>query len=358
MGKDKKDKTKPLGEVVDLFCGVGALSHGLLQAGFEIKAGYDTDGRCKFAYESNNGAVFHTRDVSKLTSNEVQAHFSGESPSILAGCAPCQPFSAYKQRYSEDPQWGLVEKFARLAIQVAPDFVTMENVPALERYKEGRVFQQFVSILRGAGYSVGWTIAKCEEFGVPQRRRRLVLISAKDRSVVPLKAEGTAAVSVKAAIGNLPKLSAGAADPNDNLHVARSLSELNLKRIRASKPGGTWQDWPEELVAACHRRPTGKTYSGVYARMTWNSPSPTITTQCCGYGNGRFGHPEQDRAISLREAAILQSFPPDYQFLPNSEMPSMKELGRWIGNAVPVKLGKAIGKQIAQLHYGDSQIAL
>lgn len=352
----KSRKVKPLGEVVDLFCGVGALSHGLKQAGFEIKAGYDTDARCKFAFETNNGATFHARDVSKLTANEVSAHFTGDFPKVLAGCAPCQPFSTYKQRYDEDPQWGLVENFAKLAVQVAPDFVTMENVPALERYKDGTVFQRFVDTLKHGGYSVEWTIARCEEFGVPQRRRRLVLIAAKDRSAVPLNTGKTAAVSVMEAIGRLPKLAAGEADPNDRLHVASSLSDLNLRRIKASKPGGTWRDWPIELRAACHRKLSGKTYSGVYARMTWDNPSPTMTTQCYGYGNGRFGHPDQDRAISLREAAILQSFPPDYQFLPKEEAPSMKEVGRWIGNAVPVKLGEAIGKEIAQIHYGDELI--
>lgn len=348
----KNRKSKPLGEVVDLFCGVGALSHGLLKAGLEIKAGYDTDARCKFAYESNNKAGFHTRDVSKLTASEIKAHFTGERPSVLAGCAPCQPFSTYKQRYDEDPQWGLVKKFARLAVQVEPDYVTMENVPALERYKDGRVFGEFVSILREAGYSVEWTIAKCEEFGVPQRRRRLVLIAARHRQASALKVGRTAAVTVQEAIGNLPKLSAGETDPNDKLHVASSLSDLNIQRIKASKPGGTWRDWPEELRAACHRRSSGKTYPGVYARMTWDAPSPTMTTQCYGYGNGRFGHPDQDRAISLREAAILQSFPRGYKFLPETETPSMKEVGRWIGNAVPVKLGEAIGRQIVQLHYG------
>ncbi len=178
---------------------------------------------------------------------------------MLAGCAPCQPFSTYKQRYDEDPQWGLVENFARLAVKVMPDFVTMENVPALERYKEGRVFERFVSILRRGRDSVEWTTAKCEEFGVPQRRRRLVLIAAKDRKSVKLTAGKTAAVSVMEAIGGLPQLAAGQSDPEDRLHVSSSLSELNLMRIRASQPGGTWRDWPKELRAACHRKPSGKT---------------------------------------------------------------------------------------------------
>lgn len=221
----KRREPEPLGEVVDLFCGVGALSHGLLAAGFDIRAGYDTDARCKFAYETNNSAEFFARDVSKLTANEIKAHFSGELPSVLAGCAPCQPFSTYKQRYDEDPQWGLVEKFAKLAVQVEPDYVTMENVPALERYKGGRVFRRFVSVLQSGGYSVDWTIAKCEQFGVPQRRRRLVLIAAKGGRTANLSAGSTAVISVKEAIGGLPELSAGQVDPNDKLHIASSLSE-------------------------------------------------------------------------------------------------------------------------------------
>ena len=117
-------------EVVDLFCGVGALSHGLKLAGCNIVAGYDTDKRCKHAYETNNDAVFFDSDVGELTADENKNHYSGNAPTVLAGCAPCQPFSSYKHRYDEDPQWGLVEKFARLAAEVQPDFVTMENVPA------------------------------------------------------------------------------------------------------------------------------------------------------------------------------------------------------------------------------------
>lgn len=337
-----------LGEVVDLFCGVGALSHGLKQAGLKIIAGYDMDGRCKYAFESNNGGEFFTRDVAKLTAKEIKNHFSGDAPSVLAGCAPCQPFSSYKQRYQEDPRWELVAKFAKLAVEVEPDFVTMENVPALLRYKDGRVFKEFCSHLIESGYQLHWTIAKCEEFGVPQKRRRLVVIAARSGNLQPLSPTHSAAISVQDAIGKLPKLHAGEVDPNDPLHIAMSLAAINLRRIKASKPGGTWRDWPEQLRAPCHRRSTGKTYSGVYARMSWEYPSPTMTTQCYGYGNGRFGHPEQNRAISLREAAILQTFPNDYVFLPANEKISFTEVGRWIGNAVPVKLAEAIGHLITK----------
>ncbi len=342
----RSKKKKPYGEVVDLFCGVGALSHGLQRAGLKIIAGYDTDPRCQHAFEKNNHASFHVRDVAKLTPDEIKGHFSGKLPSVLAGCAPCQPFSTYKQRYSEDPQWGLVTKFAKLAVEVEPDFVTMENVPALLRYKEGRVFRRFCNIIEKAGYELTWTVAKCEDFGVPQKRRRLVVIASKSGAPVALRSTRSTAKTVRDAIGNLRQLEAGDIDPKDPLHAASSLTAINLKRIRASKPGGTWRDWPKSLRAPCHKRPTGMTYPGVYARMSWDEPSPTMTTQCYGYGNGRFGHPEQDRAISLREAAILQSFPKSYEFLPRQEKISFTEVGRWIGNAVPVKLAEAVGRVI------------
>jgi DNA (cytosine-5)-methyltransferase 1 len=339
-------------EVVDLFCGVGALSNGLKRAGLKVVAGFDTDSRCKFAYEKNNDAKFYARDVSKLLASEIAKHFSGTVPTVLAGCAPCQPFSTYKQRYDEDPQWGLVGKFAELAVEVQPDYVTMENVPALLKYKGGAIFADFRSKLEAAGYKVNWIVAKCEEFGVPQRRRRLVVIASRTGALLELRATQTTARSVREAIGTLPAVHAGQPNRVDPLHVSSSLNEINLKRMKASRPGGTWRDWPKILVAKCHQRDSGKTYPGVYARMSWDQPSPTMTTQCYGFGNGRFGHPEQDRAITLREAALLQSFPSDYEFVPPGVKPSFKEVGRWIGNAVPVKLAEAIGSLILTNHYG------
>ncbi len=348
-------KSRRIGEVVDLFCGVGALSHGLKQAGFDIIAGYDTDRNCKYAYETNNDALFYSRDVSKLTPTEISRHFSRSVPSILAGCAPCQPFSSYKHRYNEDPQWSLVTKFAELAAEVRPDFVTMENVPALVKYKDGRVFLEFLSCLKDSGYKIQWSIAKCEQFGIPQKRRRLVVVASRYIEIPPLNPTHDSSISVREAIGWLPSIKAGRADTQDPLHVSSSLTGLNLMRIRASKPGGTWRDWPVRLRAKCHQRPSGSTYPGVYARMSWDKPSPTMTTQCYGYGNGRFGHPEQDRAISLREAAILQSFPLNYKFFPPGQKPAFKELGRWIGNAVPVKLAEAIGNLISEAQCGEPE---
>ena len=154
--------------------------------------------------------------------------------------------------------------------------------------------------------------------------------------------------TVRQAIGNLSALKDGEQDANDLLHRACRLSPTNLKRIRQSTPGGTWRDWDEELQLECHNKESGKTYPSVYGRMSWDEPSPTITTQFYGYGNGRFGHPEQDRALSLREGAILQSFPPDYVFIDNDHPSNRREIGIHIGNAVPVELGRAIGISIQQ----------
>ena len=144
----------------------------------------------------------------------------------------------------------------------------------------------------------------------------------------------------------LDALEAGGKYTNDPLHRACRLSSLNLKRIRASKAGGTWRDWPMRLRAKCHREESGQTYPSVYGRMEWDRPAPTITTQFFGFGNGRFGHPDQDRAITLREGAILQSFPEGYEFSPKGEPVQFSTLGRLIGNAVPVRLGEAIGNSI------------
>jgi DNA (cytosine-5)-methyltransferase 1 len=148
------------------------------------------------------------------------------------------------------------------------------------------------------------------------------------------------------AIGNLEPIEAGTSSKKDRLHKSAALSKVNLKRIKKSVPGGSWRDWNEDLRADCHRKETGNTYVSVYARMEWDKPAPTITTQFFGFGTGRFGHPEQDRALSIREGAILQTFPSEYEFIPTTSPVGFKKLGKYIGNAVPVRLGEIIGKSI------------
>ena len=211
------------------------------------------------------------------------------------------------------------------------------------------MFYEFVETLRREGFKVSHDVVNCADYGVPQQRQRLVLLASRLGSIdfISPTTPQSHFMTVKQAIGDMPPLEAGQVCEDDPIHRASELSPLNLKRIRASKPGGTWRDWEKSLRAKCHTRDTGKTYSSVYGRMNWNDPSPTMTTQCFGFGSGRFGHPEQDRAISLREGAILQSFPRNYKFVPTGEQICKKNIGRLIGNAVPVNLGKAIGKSIA-----------
>ena len=337
----------PAGTVVDLFCGAGALSHGFRLEGFRIACGYDIDEACRFPFEENNEAPFVRRDVADIDQGELNKELAPGLPRILIGCAPCQPFSRYSQG-REDPKWKLLDDFARLVVDTGPDVVTMENVPQLVQFKGGSVFEVFVAKLRASGYRVERTIVNCADFGVPQDRSRLVLIGSRHGD--PILPEPTHApdeyVTVSQTIGDMPPLAAGGADPADRLHCASGMSALNFERIRASRPGRTWRDWPPDLVAECHRKKKGRGYASVYGRMRWDRPSPTITTQFYGFGNGRFGHPEQNRALSLREGAMLQTFPRDYAFVPPCEAVHFKSIGRLIGNAVPVGLARAIARTI------------
>lgn len=335
----------PLIKVVDLFCGAGGLAYGLKTAGLSIAAGVDLDPACRHPFEENCAGHFEEKSVSDLTKAELDRWFAGADVRVLAGCAPCQPFSTYSQaRKTPDARWDLLRSFLRLALEVRPEIVTMENVFGLAAKP---IWNEFVGGLKDDGYHVAWDEVVCTDYGVPQTRRRLVLVASRLGPIeVPKAATSEIPITVRAAIAELPKLDAGQASDDDNLHVACKLSDTNVKRIKASKPGGTWRDWPKDLRAPCHAKQTGETYPSVYGRMSWDEPAPTMTTQCFGYGNGRFGHPEQDRAITLREAAILQSFPKNYSFLPEDGKPTFSKVGRLIGNAVPPKLGEAIGTTI------------
>lgn len=329
---------------IDLFCGAGGLTHGLLQSGISVIAGIDLDPLCKHAYETNNNATFINKDITNISGEDINKLYGNTSIRVLAGCAPCQPFSTYSNRYDTigTSQWGLLNEFSRIVGEAKPEVVTMENVPQVAKHT---VYIDFVNKLKTIGYNCWEKDIDCSEYGLPQSRRRRVMIAYVNNEI-QIESPDYSFSTVNDAIGNLNPIEAGKTDPNDRLHTAAKLSEINLKRIRHSKAGGTWRDWPEELRANCHIKDSGKTYSSVYGRMRGDRPSPTITTQFFGYGNGRFGHPDQDRAISLREGAILQGFPKSYSFIKDDNPLHIQPIGRMIGNAVPVKLGLIIGKSI------------
>ena len=335
------------GAVIDLFCGAGGLSHGFRLEGFDVVAGIDFDAKCRYPFERNNEAPFMLRDVAEIKADDLNDLFDPAVPRILVGCAPCQPFSKYSQG-RKDGRWQLLEHFSRLICEVRPDIVSMENVPRLQKFMDSSVFNAFVRTLRNNDYFVDWKVAYCPDYGIPQSRSRLVLIASKfgPPGVPEATHDAASYPTVRGAIGNLPPIDAGGADDNDPLHRCSELSANNVKRMLASRPGGSWRDWDDDLVTPCHRKETGQGYSSVYGRMKWDEPAPTITTQFFGFGNGRFGHPEQDRAISLREGALIQTFPRDYAFVPEGQKVEIKTLGRLIGNAVPVDLGRAIARRI------------
>lgn len=336
--------------VIDCFSGIGGLSYGFKVEGLSVVAGLDVDPTCRYAFEQNVGAPFICGDIADTSAAAIKRLFQSKRNvyRILIGCAPCTPFSIYVGRYKRnhrnDDRWQLLREFSRLAMASRPDVISMENVPRLARHK---VFRDFVRDLESAGYHVTVKVVRAHHYGVPQRRSRLVLIASLYGEVhLPRPTHDKSPLTVRDAIGNLPHIQAGVAHKADRLHVTRNLTPKNMLRLKATREGGSWKDWDPKLQLDCHRKSEGKSFRSVYGRMSWDQPSPVITTQCLGIGNGRFGHPEQNRAISIREAAILQSFPRAYRFVEPRKPVYGLVLARQIGNAVPPKLGRAIARAI------------
>lgn len=332
---------------VDLFCGVGGLTCGLQRANIDVVAGIDLDSSCQYSFEHNNNSKFIHKSVDAVSGKEIKKLLRGYDVKILVGCAPCQPFSSHQKNKKDrksHKDWSLLYQFARIVEESNPHIISMENVPELANEQ---VFLDFVETLESLNYYVSYSIVNVADYGVAQNRRRLILLASKKKKIqliAPTHKQHPACV--KDIIGHLTPVVAGEACTTDRLHVSSSLSETNVKRIKASVPNGTWRDWPKELVLECHKKDTGKTYSSVYGRMAWEGFAPTITTQFTGYGTGRFGHPIQNRALTLREGALLQSFPNGYSFVSDDEEICLKSIARHIGNAVPPRLGEIVGQSI------------
>lgn len=334
--------------VVDVFCGIGGLTHGFVKEKFKVVAGIDVDDSCRYAFEKNNEAKFIKKDIAEIDADEILSLYSDAEVKILVGCAPCQPFSKYTNGKTEDTKWSLLYNFGELIETIKPEIVSMENVPELAKHKKYPVYDDFVELLKRNGYSVSSYFVYCPDYGIPQTRTRLVLFASKFGEISILRKTHSPQKykTVSDSIGCLDPIGVGEVSEKDSLHRSAGLSELNMIRIRSTPEGGSWKDWDDELVLECHKKPTGKSYGNIYGRMRWDDLSPTITTQFMGYGNGRFGHPEQDRAISLREAALLQSFPKYYDFIEPNTKVFVSTIARHIGNAVPYRLGRVIAKSI------------
>lgn len=339
---------------IDLFAGGGGLTVGLKRAGFRVALAVDLDRQAVRTYAANHLDVRAARlDVKEVSGDYCRSVLNDSTIDLLAGCPPCQGFTSLTSKYrTDDPRNQLVFEMCRLARDLRPRAIMMENVPGLMR---SEIYKQMRQELSEAGYLISDGVLQVADFGVPQRRRRLVMVAGlgftmelatpthSDAGGDGLACWRTVRQAIGHLSGNPPTLAeakSGAGVQKANWHVVRTLAPQNLARIRAARPGRTWPSLPEELRPRCHRGG----YSGftnVYGRMEWDRPSPTITGGCTTLSKGRFGHPEEDRTISVREAALLQTFPEDYVF----DTPYMEHVCNIIGNALPCDFAEVVARQ-------------
>ncbi len=400
--KTKSQKCKkPRFLAVDFFCGAGGTTRGLIDAGGYVIAGIDKDDRCRSTYVGNNRnrtldrvrPRFLGRDVfpksSRYPAGGQEELFTellelipeycskvGGVPLLFAICAPCQPFTTLSRKeLTDDRKAGrrrdrnLLSEATRFVAAFKPELVLSENVQGIGDPKYGGVWENFRKELKDLGYITGTKVVCTSRFGIPQYRRRSILLAAKrsvvrperftdllgEELLVPENDPDSLMVSVREAIGHLPPIKAGEQHPDIPNHRTRALSDLNYRRLSAAKPGESnayMENTPDgDLSLDCHKKVNarigGRCFTDVYTRMCPDRPSPTITTKCHSISNGRFGHYDTDqvRGISLREAAILQSFPSNYVFYPMDQNTAVASM---IGNAVPPKLAAFFSGYLAQ----------
>jgi DNA (cytosine-5)-methyltransferase 1 len=336
---------------IDLFCGAGGLTRGLLNAGISVVLGIDCGSHHKETYESNNSpAKFLCRDVAETSAADVLPFLPRDEDFDLAlvGCAPCQPYSSHRRSGTKCSDSHLLREFARLVEELKPQWVFMENVPGLAKVRGFSTLLRFKKALATSKFQVDSKVVDAKRFGVPQTRRRFILFASRLGSVsLPESTHGSKEVpyrTVRNAIAHFPSLRAGHSSKTIPNHEAANVSQINMKRLkRTPVDGGGRSDWPKALQLNCHKKQHG--HEDVYGRMHWDQPAPTLTCRCFSLSNGRYGHPTQNRAISFREAASLQTFPETYVF----SAPSHRSLGEQIGNAVPVALAEAVGRHLMSL---------
>jgi DNA (cytosine-5)-methyltransferase 1 len=339
-------------KVFDFFSGCGGTSCGFKAAGLDVLLGIDSDTDSQSSFKANfPNAEFICKDICKLQPTAIEAVVAKAAghPVLFSACAPCQPFSRQNTlRKAKDPRVSLLNEFSRFVVHFLPDYIFVENVPGIQRVsrKKGPL-PKFMRLLRSLNYRVRCRVVASDDYGVPQKRMRLVLIASLGSYIAfprPTHGPGRGREPHSAVwdwIGDLPPIEAGGCDTTVPNHQAAALSPINLERIRATPEGGGRRDWPERLRLDCHQK-AYKGHTDVYGRMKRNQPSTGLTTRCISLSNGRFGHPTQHRAISVREAACIQTFPRDFIF-----HGSMASMARQIGNAVPTRMAEVFGRNFA-----------
>ena len=335
--------------LADFFSGCGGSTRGFADAGIEPVLAIDWDSDAAATYRLNfPETTFWERDILSLSVDDVEEALppSGESIRLFAGCAPCQPFSGHQHGPTAlDKRSFLLLEFLRFVKASNPELIFVENVPGMQRLSTSQgPLAEFVDEVSKT-HDVSVDIISSADYGIPQTRRRLVLVASRLGPIeLPLPTHGLETgephSTIRDWIGSLPPIEAGQEDSEISNHRAMMLSDLNLKRIRATPEGGDRRDWPRRLWPDCHQGGFDG-HTDVYGRLRWDSPAPTLTTKCLSYSNGRFGHPSQDRALSAREAARLQTFPNSFRFTG-----SLTSQGKQIGNAVPVLLAEHFGRHL------------
>jgi len=344
-------------KVFDFFSGCGGTSKGFKDAGFEIICALDNDPEAAATYKQNfPKTTFINDDITKVNTSQIQTFINScnKDPILFCGCAPCQPFSKQKtKKKNHDERIFLLNEFKRFVEKYSPDYIFIENVPGIQQLlKKDGPFENFLILLKKLRYFFDYSVVTSQSFGIPQRRKRLVLVASLLGEIKLPKpicdpAQGLNNYStVREWIGDLPVIEAGTEHLDIPNHRAAKLSIKNIERIKATPEGGSRLSWPKHLWLRCHLNGY-KGHTDVYGRMKWDEPATGLTTRCISLSNGRFGHPEQNRAISVREAACLQTFPLDFVFKGN-----LNSMARQVGNAVPVKLAEVFGNHILN-HYRE-----
>jgi DNA (cytosine-5)-methyltransferase 1 len=335
---------------IDSFSGAGGLSLGLIKAGFEVLYSFDNN-KDSIATQNLNKKYFNHPaecvDITRLDAGELMKRLGikrGEL-TLFAGGPPCQGFSVQRIGQDTDERNTLVMSFMEMVDAISPAFFLMENVPGINGKRGKEILSQALDFIASKGYRIESQVLDAQDYGVPQRRKRMIIIGQRSDLSQPFTFPQTVEEkrTVRGTIGQLPPPpGAGLEHQAIRHHLSDRLSETNLKRIRHLKPGQGRDFLPEELLADCHKVSSSIIgHRNVYGRMHWDDVSPTITARFDSFTRGLFGHPEQDRSISLREGAMLQTFPMDFDFCGNKI-----DIARQIGNAVPPELARRIGKQL------------
>lgn len=344
-------------KAVDFFCSGGGMSSGLQNAGIQVLAGIDWDVDCKETYEANiKGSKFIHADVFNMQESELESEVGikkNDDDLVLIGCSPCQYWSLIRtDKTKAKESKNLLHEFHRFVKHFNPGYVVVENVPGILKKSEESGLNKFITELEQQGYNVHYEIVNLNQYGVPETRRRFSLIANRVTKDVVFPKPNKKKPTVRDFIGThngFPAISAGHKDNTNFMHTVAGLSDVNLERLSLTpKDGGSRASWADTdlQLEAYKNKGDNIHFADTYGRMSWDKPAPTITTKFFSISNGRFAHPEEDRALSLREGATLQTFSKKYKFIGKST----SAIARMIGNAVPPLYAKKIGQSIVKNH--------